>query len=158
MTFIIPDSEHMQAFGEKLGALLLAGDVLVLNGPLGAGKTTLTGGIARGMGVSERITSPTFVVSRVHKGNDIKLVHVDAYRLTSAADVDELDLDLHGPHALVMEWGRPFVADYTDSWLDVDIVRDEIVHEDDPSGGERVITVTGHGPRWADVDIQGALA
>lgn len=103
-----------QKLGEELGAALEAGDLVVLDGPLGAGKTTFTQGIARGMGVKGRVTSPTFVIAREHSsiGNGPSLVHVDAYRLGDdpLCELDALDLDSALEEAVVVaEWGGGLV-------------------------------------------------
>ncbi|MDY5132723.1 tRNA (adenosine(37)-N6)-threonylcarbamoyltransferase complex ATPase subunit type 1 TsaE [Actinotignum urinale] len=108
-TFSIPDADTMHDFGIILGKNLRAGDLVMLNGPLGAGKTTLTRGIAEGMGVKGRVTSPTFVIANAHRnvsgGPD--LVHVDAYRLDSLEEIDALDLDSSlEDSATVVEWGE----------------------------------------------------
>lgn len=145
----------MNSLGVQLANLVRPGDVIVLTGPLGAGKTTLTRGLGQGLGVSVQVTSPTFVVSRVHRGGALTLVHVDAYRLSSAAEVEELDLDIHGPHVLVMEWGKPFVADLVDSWLDIEISRDELAFDEaDQSGGMRTVTITSHGSSWDERGLE----
>lgn len=151
----IATPDDMHALGQRLASQLRAGDVVVLTGPLGAGKTTLTQGVGQGLGVTQQVTSPTFVVSRVHRGGTLTLVHVDAYRLTSATDVDELDLDIHGPHVLFMEWGKAFVADLVDSWLDIEISRDDLAQdEDDQAGGVRTVTLTAYGSAWADRPLE----
>ncbi len=100
-----------EALGERIGARLRAGDLVVLSGALGAGKTVLVRGIARGMGVSGAVTSPTFVIAREHAaapgGVGVPLVHVDAYRLGGAAELDDLDLDTDLTQAaMVVEWGE----------------------------------------------------
>lgn len=123
-----------QELGRELGATLKAGDVVVLEGPLGAGKTTLTQGIAQGMGVKGRVTSPTFVIARQHRslvgGPD--LVHVDAYRLGDMAELDALDLDTELEDAVVVaEWGEGFVEQLAPGYIHVCINRD---------ADERVIT------------------
>ena len=103
----IADADQMRALGERLASLLTPGDVLILNGPLGAGKTTLVQGIARGLGVSEQITSPTFVISHMHDGTRAMLIHVDAYRLSDPRDLAASDLDEYLDRAVtVVEWGR----------------------------------------------------
>ena len=90
---MLPTPEDTHALGRELAGVLRAGDLVVLVGPLGAGKTALTQGIGAGLGVREPVTSPTFVIARVHRDGRVPLVHVDAYRLGSVADVDDLDLD-----------------------------------------------------------------
>ena len=120
------DADEMRVLGERLGASVAAGDVVVLTGELGAGKTTLTQGIGRGLGVRGDVTSPTFVIARVHPslvgGPD--LVHVDAYRLGGIAELDDLDLDTSLEQAVtVVEWGAGLVEGLTDSRLEVTISR-----------------------------------
>ena len=124
--------EDAQAFGEELGAALEAGDLVILDGPLGAGKTTFTQGIARGMQVKGRITSPTFVIAREHPSTvgGPTLIHVDAYRLLDHSDdplgeLDSLDLDTDIEDAVVVaEWGGGFMERLSDSYLAVTINRD----------------------------------
>src|SRR5688500_17491574 len=106
MRIDVPDTAAMEAFGQQLGAVLRAGDLVVLTGPLGAGKTTLTRGIGEGLGVRGPVQSPTFVLARTHPSlvGGSPLLHVDAYRLDSAELLDDLDLDF--AHAVVVvEWG-----------------------------------------------------
>jgi tRNA threonylcarbamoyladenosine biosynthesis protein TsaE len=137
--------DDTRAFGRSLAADLRAGDLVVLSGPLGAGKTALTQGIGEGLGVSGRVTSPTFVIARVHRG-PLPLVHVDAYRLRDSGrlDLDDLEIDEELDRAVVVvEWGEGVVERLADSHLDVRIDR----RDDDV----RVVTVTGVGPRWAEV-------
>jgi tRNA threonylcarbamoyladenosine biosynthesis protein TsaE len=101
-------ADEMRQIGATIGRALTAGTVVILNGPLGAGKTTLTQGIADGLGVRGPITSPTFVISRVHPSltDGPALIHVDAYRVASLAEIDDLDLDTDLERAvLVAEWG-----------------------------------------------------
>ena len=115
------------AFGVRLAGLLRGGDLLVLTGPLGAGKTALTQGIGAGLGVLGGVTSPTFVIARVHRpdpaqGGRIPLVHVDAYRLGGSADpraeIDDLDLDASADEAVtVVEWGEGMVEQLADAHL-----------------------------------------
>lgn len=151
--FEVADPEEMHRLGERLGAQLHAGDLIILTGPLGAGKTTLTRGIGEGLGVRGPVTSPTFVVARTHPSlrQGPPLVHVDAYRLADAAELDDLDLDFEGS-VVVAEWGAGLL-DEQDDWLEVRIER--------PTGagaGEwneaavepRVVTVTGYGDRWSE--------
>lgn len=136
--------EDTRAFGRELAAQLRAGDLVVLAGPLGAGKTVVAQGIGDGLGVSGRVTSPTFVIARVHHG-PLPLIHVDAYRLRDnprPLDLDDLDLDadLEGS-VVVVEWGDGVVEALSDSRLEVLLER----HADD----RRTATVTGVGPRWS---------
>jgi tRNA threonylcarbamoyladenosine biosynthesis protein TsaE len=120
----VPTAAQMHDLGVRLASLLRAGDLVVLSGPLGAGKTTLTRGIGAGLGVRGPVTSPTFVIARVHPslrgGPD--LVHADAYRLGSRAEVDDLDLDADVDSSVtVVEWGEGLVEDLTSSFLEIAI-------------------------------------
>jgi tRNA threonylcarbamoyladenosine biosynthesis protein TsaE len=136
--------EETQDFGRRLGAELRGGDVLVLTGDLGAGKTTLTQGIADGLGVRGPITSPTFVIARVHPSlvGGPALVHVDAYRLGSALELDDLDLDADlDASVTVVEWGAGLAEQLRDSRLELTITGDD----------ERTVRLTGVGDRWVDV-------
>jgi tRNA threonylcarbamoyladenosine biosynthesis protein TsaE len=108
---VLPTAADTEQLGERIGAGLSAGDVVILSGPLGAGKTVLAKGIGRGLGVSGVITSPTFVIAREHPpgpgGRGVGLVHVDAYRLGGSAELDDLDLDTDlGAAVVVVEWGE----------------------------------------------------
>lgn len=111
----------MISLGKKLAASFMSGDLIILDGPVGAGKTTLTKGIALGLEISDDVTSPTFVISRVHSNSSGKpdLVHVDAYRLSSIAEVDSLDLESSMDDSItVVEWGVGLIEGLTDeSWL-----------------------------------------
>jgi len=115
--------------GRALGKQLRAGDLVILSGSLGAGKTTLTKGIATGMGVSGRVTSPTFVIARVHRpdadsGGTVPLVHVDAYRLAGALELDDLDLDTDlDAAAVVIEWGAGVAEQLSSDRLTIELVR-----------------------------------
>jgi tRNA threonylcarbamoyladenosine biosynthesis protein TsaE len=121
---VLPTVEDTRALGAELAAVLRAGDLVVLVGPLGAGKTALTQGIGAGLGVREPVTSPTFVIARVHRGGRVPLVHVDAYRLGGTADVDALDLDADvGESVTVVEWGQGRVEQLADERLEVRLDR-----------------------------------
>ncbi|TXK19989.1 tRNA (adenosine(37)-N6)-threonylcarbamoyltransferase complex ATPase subunit type 1 TsaE [Homoserinibacter sp. GY 40078] len=137
----------MEQLGARIAGQLRAGDLVLLNGELGAGKTTLTRGIGVALGARGSVTSPTFVLARTHPTvSGVPLVHVDAYRLATAAEVDDLDLDLAGA-ITVVEWGAGKLDGAVDSWLEVDIER--------PTGGDpaaddapRNVRIAGHGARW----------
>jgi tRNA threonylcarbamoyladenosine biosynthesis protein TsaE len=141
----VPTADDMRALGRHLAGRLRPGDLLVLSGPLGAGKTTLVQGIGAGLNVRGPITSPTFVIARVHPslGDGPALVHADAYRLGGVAEVDDLDLDSDtGRSVTVVEWGEGLVEGLSDDRLEVTI---EI------SGDARTVWLEGIGPRWASV-------
>lgn len=146
----VPTSDDMEAFGVELGRLLSAGDLVVLTGPLGAGKTTLTRGIGDAMHVRGPVTSPTFVLARTHPSltDGPPLVHVDAYRLGSALELDDLDIDFTGS-VVVVEWGSGLLDGVAESWLDVSIERPTGAEGDEEDEEPRIVTVTAHGPRWA---------
>ena len=125
--FEVPDADAMHELGKQLASELQAGDLVVLSGRLGAGKTTIAQGIGEGLMVEGPITSPTFVVARVHRslGDGPNMVHVDAYRLGSLAEVDDLDLDSSSDDAVtVVEWGEGKVESLSDSRLVISIDRD----------------------------------
>ncbi|MGH3439046.1 MAG: tRNA (adenosine(37)-N6)-threonylcarbamoyltransferase complex ATPase subunit type 1 TsaE [Sciscionella sp.] len=125
----LPDVEATVDFGRRLGSLLRAGDLVLLAGPLGAGKTVLARGIAAGMGVSGRVSSPTFVLARVHPAaaGGVALVHVDAYRLGgSLAELDDLDLDTDlAASAVIVEWGEGSAERLSESYLLIQLDRRE---------------------------------
>jgi tRNA threonylcarbamoyladenosine biosynthesis protein TsaE len=113
-----------QDFGRRLADILVPGDLLVLIGPLGAGKTALIQGIGAGLAVRGRVVSPTFVIARVHTGGRIPLVHVDAYRLSSLDEVDDLDLDVDLAQSVTaVEWGAGLVEHLTDARLQITLER-----------------------------------
>ncbi len=153
-SFEVPDADSMRTLGARLAALLRPGDLVVLSGPLGAGKTTLAQGIGAGLGVRGPVTSPTFVIARVHPslvgGPD--LVHVDAYRVGDALEVDDLDLDASLTDSVtVVEWGEGKVEGLAPDRLELSLER--------PGDGElRRVTARGVGPRWAPVDLAGPPA
>lgn len=158
----VGSAAQLQELAARLAPSLRPGDLLVLSGELGSGKTTFTQGLGRGLGVEERIISPTFVLVRQHTapGGGPGLIHVDAYRLESAAAVDDLDLDATlAANITVVEWGVGRVEHLSDSWLRVEIQRQLgggsgaaaiITDFDDDSEDElRTVTLAGFGPRWA---------
>ena len=146
MRFQIANPEQMHQLGLKIAAELQAGDLVLLNGPLGAGKTTLTRGLGEGLGASGTVQSPTFVLARTHKtSKGPNLVHVDAYRLGSALELD--DLDINFPRSIVVvEWARDYVDGLAEHWLTVNIDR---ASEDEV----REVLISGSGSRWQGVEL-----
>ena len=130
----IATADDMEQTGFRIGEQLEAGDLLILTGPLGAGKTTFTRGLAEGLGVRGPVQSPTFVIARTHPSlvGRAPLVHVDAYRLGSAAELDDLDLDL-ARSVVVIEWGRGMAEELADSWWDIEFERPVGGDDLDPS-------------------------
>jgi tRNA threonylcarbamoyladenosine biosynthesis protein TsaE len=144
-TVSLPSPADTFALGERLGGVLRAGDLVVLTGPLGAGKTALTQGIGAGLGVRGTIVSPTFVIARVHRSlaSGPPLVHVDAYRLGSLDEVDDLDLDVEvADSVIVVEWGAGLVEQLAESYLLVEISRSD-------TSDERSARLVPHGGDWA---------
>jgi tRNA threonylcarbamoyladenosine biosynthesis protein TsaE len=134
----------MRDLGRRLAALLRAGDLVILAGPLGAGKTTLVQGIGAGLGVRGPVTSPTFVIARVHPplAGGPALVHADAYRLGSFGEVDDLDLDTDASSAVtVVEWGTGLAEPLAEDRLEITI-------EPDQDSDVRTVRINGHGARW----------
>ena len=134
----------MRELGSRLAAQLRSGDVVVLKGNLGAGKTALTQGIGKYLGITD-VTSPTFVISRTHKGK-ISLIHVDAYRLLGGTkqnfEIDDLDLETARDGAItVIEWGEDVASRLREDYLLITIEFGS--HEDD-----RIVELSGHGKRW----------
>jgi tRNA threonylcarbamoyladenosine biosynthesis protein TsaE len=154
----VPTAEDMLSLGERLAALLRPGDVIIASGDLGAGKTTLTQGIGRGLDSVGPIISPTFVLSRQHPSRSTRplLVHVDAYRLSSPYELDDLDLDATVADAVtVVEWGQGIAEGLADNRLEIDIwttPADASAHADD---SPRIVTIAAIGPRWHGVDLLG---
>ncbi|NEC90869.1 tRNA (adenosine(37)-N6)-threonylcarbamoyltransferase complex ATPase subunit type 1 TsaE [Streptomyces sp. SID12501] len=156
--------DEMRELGRRLAGQLRAGDLVMLTGELGAGKTTLTRGLGEGLGVRGAVTSPTFVIARVHPslGDGPPLVHVDAYRLGGGLDdMEDLDLDVSLPESvIVVEWGEGKVEELTDDRLHllihraVGTVPSRGTTPGPPDTDEvRHVTLTGVGERWATVDL-----
>jgi tRNA threonylcarbamoyladenosine biosynthesis protein TsaE len=141
----IDSAEAMQELGRKIGAHLKVGDVVALVGPLGAGKTELTKGIAAAFGI-EDVTSPTFVIARSYRSNP-PLIHMDAYRLLAGAnplyELEDLDLDAEKA-VTIIEWGGELVEQISSQYLEVNINRDSDVRE---------VTFVGHGSRWQGFSV-----
>ncbi|MFG3195378.1 tRNA (adenosine(37)-N6)-threonylcarbamoyltransferase complex ATPase subunit type 1 TsaE [Streptomyces sp. NPDC048208] len=149
----VTSPEQMRELGLRLAGLLRAGDLVMLTGELGAGKTTLTRGLGEGLGVRGAVTSPTFVIARVHPSlvDGPPLVHVDAYRLSGGLDdMEDLDLDVSLPDSvIVVEWGEGKVEELTDDRLEILILR----AVGDTTDEVRHVTLTGLGDRWAKTDL-----
>ncbi len=151
---VVPTSAAMEDLGERMAGLLAAGDLIRLDGPLGAGKTTFTRGLGRALGARGAVTSPTFVLSREHPTTaGPPLVHVDAYRLNSALELDDLDLDWDRS-ITVVEWADGKVGDVVDSWIEIGIDRPAGDEADGDDDQPRIVRIAGHGPRWADLDAR----
>lgn len=159
----VATSEGMRDLGRQLAGLLRAGDLIILGGPLGAGKTTLTKGIGEGLGVRGPVTSPTFVIARVHPSlsGGAALVHADAYRLGSARELDDLDLDADTDMSVtVVEWGAGLAEGLSGDRLEVAIVpAAPPPGDEDPEGmsveGDqpRTVRISGVGERWRDTRL-----
>lgn len=149
--------DDTRAFGRTLAPLLRAGDLVLLTGPLGAGKTALAQGIAAGLGVPGEVTSPTFVIARVHRGGRLPFLHVDAYRLGSAVEVDDLDLDASVEDSVtVVEWGGGLVEQLADAYLEIRLTR----YDDEsrtavlvPHGGDFAARLAGMSPEGLTPDL-----
>jgi tRNA threonylcarbamoyladenosine biosynthesis protein TsaE len=138
---------QMRQLGVKIGKILKPGDVVVLTGELAAGKTVLTQGIASAFGI-ENVTSPTFVISRIHKGVP-NFIHIDAYRLLDSGVNSFTDLDFESyllNSIFVIEWGADFVSTLTDQYLDIKISQGD-------NENSRNIEINGVGQRWADFKL-----
>lgn len=143
----IRTADAMENLGLRIGEQLQPGDLLILTGPLGAGKTTFTRGLAEGLGVRGPVQSPTFVIARTHPSlvGGAPLVHVDAYRLGSAAELDDLDIDF-ARSVVVIEWGRPMASAVADAWWDIELERPvggegELADEDLDADAPRFVTI-----------------
>jgi tRNA threonylcarbamoyladenosine biosynthesis protein TsaE len=156
----IETPERMHEFGREIAALLRAGDVVLLTGELGAGKTTFTRGLGEALGVRGAVTSPTFVLARTHPSlhGGPSLVHVDAYRLGSALELDDLDIDF-AASIVVIEWGAGLVEELTESYLSITIDRprgaggadaapDDAAPDDEEPIEPRLVRIAAVGPRW----------
>ena len=156
LTFLydVPEADTMRDLGEALAPQLRAGDLIVLSGELGAGKTTFTQGLGAGLGVRGDVTSPTFVIARVHPslGGGPALVHVDAYRLGGIDELDDLDLDTELDDAVtVVEWGEGIAEGLAESRLEVRIIR-ALAHPDQHADLDpRRVLMTPIGPRWHEM-------
>jgi len=152
VSVVAATADETRGLATRLAALLRAGDLLVLSGDLGAGKTTFTQGLGAALQVRGDVTSPTFVISRVHPSlvHGPALVHVDAYRLHGALELDDLDLDASLEEAVtVVEWGTGVAEDLTDDRLEVEILR----AHGDTDDETRTLRLTPVGIRWQGVDL-----
>lgn len=163
------DADGTRALGERLAALLRAGDLVMLSGGLGAGKTTLAQGVGAAMDVRGRVSSPTFIIARVHPalGDGPDLIHVDAYRLNTLEEIDALDLDSSLDESVTLvEWGEDKVEGLSQDRLEIEVTRPHgglvpdggtaepgVTDLDGVDDGRRTVTVTALGPRWAEVDL-----
>ncbi len=135
----------MHELGIRLGRFLAKGDLVVLNGELGAGKTTLTRGIGEGLGVRGTIASPTFLIARTHETESgIRFNHIDAYRLSSPQELDDLDIDFANSIS-VIEWGKGFTDGIASSWLSIDIDRSR-------ADDVRLVKLSGFGSKFLDLE------
>jgi tRNA threonylcarbamoyladenosine biosynthesis protein TsaE len=156
----VPTAADMRALGRAIAARLRPGDLLILSGPLGAGKTTLVQGIGEGLHVRGPVTSPTFVIARVHPplGDGPALVHADAYRLGGVAEVDDLDLDSDTSRSVtVVEWGEGMAEGLSEDRLEISIAISGGTGGDTDGvgagGGTRTVRLEGAGPRWAGITL-----
>jgi tRNA threonylcarbamoyladenosine biosynthesis protein TsaE len=147
----IPTAQDMRDLGVRLARILAPGDLVVLDGPLGAGKTTLAQGIGAGLGIRGDVTSPTFVIARVHPslGTGPALVHADAYRVAGPLEIDDLDLDASVAESVtIVEWGRGLVEGLAPDRLDIEISR-TVAGESEV----RQVRITTQGRRWDGVEL-----
>ena len=143
--FVAATPDDLHQFAGQVAAELRPGDLVLLSGPLGAGKTTFAQGVGAALGVRERLTSPTFVIAREHSGR-VPVVHVDAYRLGGLDELEDLDLESELEDAVTLvEWGRGMAEVLTDGYLLVDIDRESA------AGETRIVRLAGFGDRWSGV-------
>ena len=155
MKLEIATSNAMESFGESLARVAKAGDVIILTGELGAGKTTLARGFGRALNLSTPMSSPTFVVARTHQPSTAgqpPVVHIDAYRIGSLAEMADLDVDSDSSIVLA-EWAAPYASALSDSWLEI-VVERPVATEllDIDSDEPRQLSISAHGPRSANYD------
>ncbi|HLS13856.1 MAG TPA: tRNA (adenosine(37)-N6)-threonylcarbamoyltransferase complex ATPase subunit type 1 TsaE [Beutenbergiaceae bacterium] len=153
----LPTAAATTDLGWRLAAQVRAGDLIVLSGGLGAGKTTLTQGIGAGLNVRGQVASPTFIIARSHRGpaSGPGLVHVDAYRLASLAEVDDLDLDTSMAESVtVVEWGTGFVEELAAARLEIELLRTRGAQPTGEPGSDepRTAQISAYGSRWAGID------
>jgi tRNA threonylcarbamoyladenosine biosynthesis protein TsaE len=163
----LPDAESTRALGVALAGVLRTGDLVILTGDLGAGKTTLTQGLGEALHVRGHVASPTFIVAREHPPlprpdgtTGPALVHVDAYRLGGLDELDALDLASSLDDSVtVVEWGHGLAEALTDDRLEIDLERPRggVTDDDDPQAGTRRATLRAIGQRWAGVDLAALL-
>ena len=146
---IISTSEEMEELGARVAGKLQAADLVILIGPLGAGKTTFSRGVGKALGVESNVSSPTFVIARTHTRTNggAPLVHVDAYRLGSPSALDDIDIPFASSIVLV-EWGKGLTDDIAENWIEIEIDRDHSGESED-----RSVRIQGFGERWAGVQI-----
>ncbi|ANC31141.1 tRNA (adenosine(37)-N6)-threonylcarbamoyltransferase complex ATPase subunit type 1 TsaE [Isoptericola dokdonensis] len=167
VTIDLPEADTTRALGAALAGVLRAGDLVILTGDLGAGKTTLTQGLGAALGIRGQVASPTFIVAREHPPlpredgtRGPALVHVDAYRLGSLDELDALDLDSSLDESVtVVEWGRGLAEALTEDRLEIDLQRPRggDVDTENPEAGTRHATLRAVGDRWAGVDLSALL-
>lgn len=146
---IVPTAAAMRELGAALAETLRPGDLVLLIGALGAGKTTFAQGVGAGLAVPGAIRSPTFVLARVHRGGRLPLVHVDAYRLGSVAELDDLDVDASLAESVTLvEWGEGLAEVLAPHRLEVRISRPV-----DPADDNRTVRFGGFGDRWEGVPL-----
>lgn len=155
MKLEIPTSDAMERFGESLARVAKAGDVIILTGELGAGKTTFARGFGRALRLATPMSSPTFVVARTHQpcsAGEPPVVHIDAYRIGSLAEMADLDVDSDSSIVLA-EWAAPYASALSDSWLEI-VVERPVATEllDIESDEPRQLSISAHGPRSANYD------